>query len=343
MPLDPAVETLFLPFQEGVLAPPDGATLFLRARACADLAAFKVRGLICLQSFRPPAAELERAGFTIATTASGHFPLVLVLPPRQRDEARALLAEAVTRAAPDGIVVASMANAEGARTAEDDLALIAGPVESRSKRKCRVFWAKASGGDAVLRQAWADFDAPRTILDAQFPGGKFVSRPGIFAWDRIDPGSALLAQHLPQDLTGRGADLGAGFGFLAAAILARCPQVTALDLYEAEARALDLAQQNVKTRSGVALDFLWHDVTMGLDRRYDFIVTNPPFHQGRAERVDVGREFVTAAAEALNPGGRLWLVANEHLPYEAELKARFGAVRNIAETGGYKIIEAVKS
>lgn len=343
MPKDAALETLFLPFQEGILAPPDGATLFLRARAAPDLAAFKKRGLISLQSFRPQADELERAGFAIVTAAKGKFPLVLVLPPRQRDEARALLAEAVTRATPDGIVIAAMLNAEGARSAEEDLAAIAGPVESRSKRKCRVFWAKAKGGDAALRKTWADFDAPREIRDAQFPGGKFLSRPGIFAWDRIDPGSALLAQHLPDDLAGRGADLGAGTGFLAAAVVAHCPQVTALDLYEAEARALELAKQNVKAKSGVALDFLWHDVTAGLERRYDFIVANPPFHQGRAERIDVGRAFVTAAAAALKPGGRFWLVANEHLPYEAELRARFARVRNIAETGGYKIVEAVKS
>ena len=342
MPVDAALETLFLPFQEGSLAPPDGATLFLRARATADLAIFKAPGLICLQSFRPAAAELERAGFTIATAAKGKFPLVLALPPRQRDEARALLAEAVARKTPDGIVVVAMLNAEGARSVEDDLAAIAGPVESSSKRKCRVFWTQAKAGDAAMRKAWADFDAPREIRDARFPSGKFFSRPGIFAWDRIDPGSALLAQYLPDDLAGRGADLGSGVGYLAAAVLAHCPKVTALDLYEAEARALELAKQNVKARPGVALDFLWHDVTAGLERRYDFIVTNPPFHQGRAERVDVGRAFVTAAATALKPGGRLWLVANEHLPYEAELRARFDEVHNIAETGGYKIVEAVK-
>lgn len=344
---DAALETLFLPFRDGALAPPDGPTLFLRARLTPGLALFKQQGLICRQSFRPLAVELERAGFEVATKAGGHFPLVLVLPPRQRDEARAMLAEAAIHAAPEGIVIAAMLNAEGARSAEDDLGLIAGPVESRSKRKCRVFWAKAAGGDMALRESWAAFDQPRRIVDAQFPGGEFWSRPGIFAWDRIDAGSALLAEHLPRDLAGRGADLGAGVGYLAAEILARCPKVTALDLYEAEARALDLARKNVVPPTGIAVDFFWHDVTEGLGTEglklpYDFIVTNPPFHQGRAERVDVGRAFLTATAASLVRGGRLWLVANEHLPYEAELKARFSVLRNVAETGGYKIIEAVK-
>lgn len=339
---DPALETLFMPFAAGLLDWPARRTLFLRARSGPALTRLPPTDLVCVQTFRPDAAGLEAAAFAIeAATPDELFPLVLALPPRQRDEARALLAQAVAQAAPGGTVVVAQLNEEGARGVEDDLARLAGPVESLSKRKCRVFWARPAAVDAGLLAEWAAFDRPQPIAE-----GRFLSRPGLFAWDRIDAGSALLAAHLPQDLAGRGADLGAGFGYLAAEILARCPGVTALDLYEAESRALDLARRNLEAPSraapGVALDFLWHDVTAGLPRRYDFIVTNPPFHQGRAERVDVGRGFVTAAAAALVPGGRLWLVANAHLPYEAELKARFSGFRFVAETGGYKIVEAVK-
>ena len=39
--------------------------------------------------------------------------------------------------------------------------------------------------------------------------------------------------------------------------------------------------------------------------------------QSRADRPDVGRRFIAVAAESLKPGGRLYLVANRHLPYEA--------------------------
>ncbi len=342
MPDDPALETLFMPFAAGLLDWPARRTLFLRARTGPALTRLPPTDLVPVQTFRPDAAGLEAAAFPVAAAAPDEiFPLVLALPPRQRDEARAVLAEAVAHAAPDGTVVVAQLNAEGARGVEDDLASLAGPVESLSKRKCRVFWTRPSRIDAGLLADWAAFDQPRPIAD-----GRFLSRPGLFAWDRIDAGSALLAEHLPHGLAGRGADLGAGFGYLAAEILARCPGVTALDLYEAEARALDLARRNLAPTAGVgpgaALDFLWHDVTAGLQRSYDFIVTNPPFHQGRAERVDVGQAFVTAAAAALVPGGRLWLVANAHLPYEAELKARFAGFRFVAETGGYKIVEAVK-
>ena len=54
------------------------------------------------------------------------------------------------------------------------------------------------------------------------PGLDAWSQPGIFAWDRIDPGSALLIEHLPR-LAGRGADLGSGLGVLSRAAPALNP------------------------------------------------------------------------------------------------------------------------
>ena len=76
---------------------------------------------------------------------------------------------------------------------------------------------------------------------------------------------------------------------------------------------------------------------------YDTIVTNPPFHaQQGAARPDIGRAFIAAAAAALVPGGRLWLVANRNLPYELELDANFGSVRIVTQQQGFKIIEAIK-
>ena len=44
----------------------------------------------------------------------------------------------------------------------------------------------------------------------------------------------------------------------------------------------------------------------------------------------------------LKKGGVLWIVANRHLPYEAELKDAFKRVEMIADSGGYKVFEAVK-
>jgi 16S rRNA (guanine1207-N2)-methyltransferase len=151
--------------------------------------------------------------------------------------------------------------------------------------------------------------------------------------------------HLPDDLRGHVADFGAGYGYLASQIVARCPHVSSIDLYEAEARALEPARLNMQRairESGrvVAFDVHWHDITTGIDQRYDAVVSNPPFHQGRADLPDLGRAFIARAANALVSHGRLLLVANRHLPYEGTLAAHFEQVHTVIEQDGFKVIEA---
>jgi 16S rRNA (guanine1207-N2)-methyltransferase len=338
---DSALAALFVPFETSELSlPVDGRVLFLRARAGTRLRAVAQPGWLCEQSFLPFADELARNGQRVGEPATGErFPLVLLLPPRQRDETRALFARALNLVEPGGTVLASMPNAEGAKSGEGDLAKLAGSVKHLSKHKCRVFWANPGDVDQALLAEWLALDAPREIVDG------YVSRPGLFAWDRVDGASALLAEHLPPDLHGRVADLGAGYGYLACQVMARCPRVSAIDLYEAEARAMEPARINLARAQRecgreLAADVLWHDVTRGLPQRYDAIVSNPPFHQGRADFPELGRAFIASAADALVADGRLLLVANRHLPYEAVLGQRFRAVRALVTHEGFKVIEA---
>ena len=178
---DPALDALMLPFAQGLLGWPQGPVLFLRARDGAALPQFPFSQLVCEQSFRPDADLLERAGLRVvadAATDGVRYPLVLVLPPRQREEARALLARAVQLAAPGGLVVAAMTNNEGAKSGEADLKQLAGMAGTLTKFHCRTFWTRpldGNGDDALLAQ-WASLDAPRRI-----EGGRFLSRPGVLA------------------------------------------------------------------------------------------------------------------------------------------------------------------
>lgn len=348
-PQDHALQALMLPFEQRLLDwPGEGPVLFLRARDGFALHRQRLPGLICEQSFRPEAERLERSGLRVRDAADvagmededGGHRLVLLLPPRQREESRALLARAVAACAPGGRVLACVPNNEGAKSAEDDLRRLAGPVASLSKHKCRVFWTAPLTGpaDAMLLEEWRRLDAVRPVAD-----GRLLSRPGVFAWDRIDTASGLLIEHLPGDLSGRVADLGAGIGVLAQALLERCAGIAALDLYEAEARALDLARRNL-AGARVPVGFHWHDVTAGIPDGYDAIVMNPPFHaQGRGDRPDIGRRFIQVAAEALKPGGRLWMVANRHLPYEDVLGTAFGELRVHAQRDGFKVVEGIRA
>lgn len=345
---DLALDALFHPFVNGPLRWPAGAeVLFLRGREGAALHAMRGATVRATQPFKPEADRLQRIGIELLDEDAlppATFPLVLVLPPRQREEARALLARACAAVAPGGIVVIAASNDEGAKTREAELKQLAGGVATLSKFHCRVAWSVpgAAFDDALLRQ-WATADAPRRVASAEVPGGGFLSRPGVFAWDRVDAASRMLADALPTDLRGRVADFGAGWGYLSLQVLARCPQVAALDLYEADARALALASANLAD-ARVPVRTHWHDVAAGVPERFDAIVCNPPFHAlGRGERPDIGRAFIAAAAQALAPGGRLWLVANRHLPYEQALGDGFANVETLAQQGGFKVVRATRA
>jgi 16S rRNA (guanine1207-N2)-methyltransferase len=342
---DPVLDTLFLPFAEERLQWPDEDILFLRARAGEGSRPYAKR-VLCQQTFKPDADALVSAGFSVMEPSTPLAPnqnrSVCVLAPRQREESRALLARAMAIAAPGGRVIACANNNEGARSMEDDLRVLSGDnVEVMSKNKGRVCWTQSlQSANAALIATWSELDAVRRVCD-----GRFLSRPGIFAWDRVDVASALLAEHLPTNLAGEAADLGCGFGFLAYELLNKCSKIKSIDLFEAEFRALELARLNLESSAGaVQQRFHWHDVTTGLPREYDVIVCNPPFHiQGRLDRPDIGRRFIAVAAQSLKAKGRLWLVANRHLPYEGELANNFQRVRVVAQAHGFKIIEAQRA
>ena len=340
-----ALDTLLHPFQIGAIAwPAGGRVLFLGARLGRGLPAEAGRWAM-EQPFKPYAQQLASAGLaSLPFIAEQEFDLVLVLVPRQRLEARGLLARALRCTRPGGVLACAAANNEGARSAERDLVRLAGPVQSLSKHKGRAFWLRRddSTDAAALAREWAMLEEPRAIA-----GGQFMSQPGLFSWDRIDPGSALLAECLPANLHGHGADLGAGSGYLSSELVRRCAAITALDLFEADARALALARQNLAALPArsppLRLDFHWHDVASGLPGSYDFMISNPPFHQGRADLPELGRAFISAAAAALRPGGSFWMVANRHLPYEAALERGFAAMRVLTVRDGFKVIEATKA
>ena len=166
------------------------------------------------------------------------------------------------------------------------------------------------------------------------------SQPGLFSWDRIDPGSKLLLDHLPE-LGGRGADLGCGIGILSKAVLASGGSIEHLSLIDIDHRALTLARRNVP---GTNVSTIWADVRSpkGLPTRLDFVVSNPPFHDGGEEDKALGKAFIERAAAMLRTGGVLWLTANRHLPYEATLKALFADVEQVDQAQGYKIYRATK-
>lgn len=303
--------------------PPLGDIVVLSPQAGDDLSALPKARVVVLTGFKPDFDHFQAQGFRM----DGGQPLAAVVClPRARAEALALIAQAsglLPAGAPilldgqktDGIdSVLKLARAAG---------FALGEVISKAHGKAAVLQA------GPQPEGWAA--TPRQIE------GGFVTLPGVFSADAPDRGSVLLAAALPDRLYGRVADLGAGWGYLARAILARA-DVTSLDLVEADRAAVDCARANV---TDPRARFHWADATRFKPAQpWDAVVMNPPFHISRAADPELGAAFLRAAHRSLLPGGTLWLVANRHLPYDRILTPLF---RTVEEIGGDAVFRLTRA
>jgi 16S rRNA (guanine1207-N2)-methyltransferase len=288
-----------------------------------DLSAFAPDRVVVLTGFKP---DRDHFAARYAVDPQPPYAAALVCLPRSREAARALIAKAAAEVAPGGWVAVDGQKTDGIDTALKDLRGRVDLSESLSKAhgKLASFAVGPDLSDWAARPAVA---------------GGFQTLPGIFSADGPDPGSVLLAASLPDKLGGKVADLGAGWGFLAAEILKR-PGVKRLDLVEAEADALDCARVNV---TDPRAHFHWADATgWRPETLLDVVVTNPPFHVGRTAEPGLGVAFIRAARRMLAPNGSLWLVANRHLPYDAVLAECFLEVREAAADSRFRVIHATK-
>lgn len=195
-----------------------------------------------------------------------------------------------------------------------------------------ALWFRRPIGAAALRVA---LETEEGLAD-----GRFVTSPGMFSHDRIDAGSRLLAEHLPDACKGTAADFGAGWGYLSTVLAERTTGLKSIDLYEADFDSLRAAKTNLASiPTAPAIEFFWHDlIGEKIDRKYDLIVMNPPFHQGRAAEPAIGQAMISSASSALKQGGRLFMVQNRGLPYDQILKARFSRVEELQRDGAFRIV-----
>jgi 16S rRNA (guanine1207-N2)-methyltransferase len=307
-----------------VTLPEDGRIGVWGATAEDDLSPLPKERVTVVQGFRPDHDAFARQGYAVSVRPEGRYAMAVVFLPRSREAARARIAEAARLS--DGPVVIDGAKGDGVDGILREVRARADVGETISKAHGKVF--AVAGCDFA---DWAD-PGPRRI------DGGFVTQAGVFSADGPDRGSVALAEALPARLGSRVADLGAGWGFLSRAILAR-EGVAEVHLIEAEHAALEAARANVDDPRA---RFHWADATRFMpDLPFDTVVTNPPFHISRAADPGLGRAFIEAAARMLTPRGDLWLVANRHLPYEATLRATFRDVVEIGEAPAFKVMHAV--
>jgi 16S rRNA (guanine1207-N2)-methyltransferase len=334
-----AMKTLFHPFESGELSfPANGErVLFVGAEPGFRLPQGWAAQIDVVQPFRPFFHMLQGAGLPVTPRAEGQdYAAALMLAGRHRGRNELWLAEALERTVPGGLIVVAGGKEDGIVSLRKRIGRFLEIEGSRPKYHGVAFWFRRP--DAVTPASELRAENPALRVDG------FRTAPGMFSADHVDPGSRLLAAHLPDDISGDVADFGAGWGFLAAELLSRPDGISRIDLYEADFEALEAARENLAAiRSGAQTGFFWADL-LGepVGRRYHFIVMNPPFHEGRAAEPAIGQGMILAAARALKPGGRLRLVANRQLPYEKLLAEKFRQSGEMVRDTRYKVLWAVR-
>jgi 16S rRNA (guanine1207-N2)-methyltransferase len=188
-----------------------------------------------------------------------------------------------------------------------------------------------------------DLDGSASVWPVEFRGRRIevVSLPGVFAHGRLDGGSRLLLEYLESVRpAGTVLDFACGSGVIACSLLAADPEISAT-LLDVSATALESSKRTLSI-NGLTARILASDGLSELDGRYDWIVSNPPFHRGVSSDLDIAARFFARAGTFLAVGGRIVIVCNRHLPYQGWLQEHFEQVDCVEVTGEFRLICATR-
>ena len=168
-----------------------------------------------------------------------------------------------------------------------------------------------------------------------------VSKPGVFAWDRLDDGTRALVGAMEIGPDDRVLDLGCGTG-LAGVAAARRLRLGSVTLVDVDVRAVTSSRRTLRANGISCAEVICSDgASEVVGRRFDVVVTNPPFHQGVGVDEAVADQFVREAATVLRQGGRLYLVANRFLRYVDRVVALFDDVTTCYDDGRYRVLSGL--
>jgi len=316
----------------GLLAPQGHATLVdsnLVAAACAKRT---------LEENGVNNAEV-RLGDGVEGLDPASFDLVLCHLPRGRDVQRELIRAAAWVLRPEGrfyFVASTGVGVKGAVGYARELFGRCGVV--RQKKGYHVAMT-VRPERMELPPLQAGYVTHRVVIDGIETS--LVSKPGVFAWDRLDEGTARLIDSMTVGAGDRVLDLGCGTGLAGLAAARRVPN-GAVVLVDTDLRAVRSARYTLQANGVANADVRLSDgVSQVISQRpFDVVIANPPFHQGREVNYDVAHQFVRGSQRVLRPGGRLFLVANRFIGYDDLIRQTFGNVGTAYAGSGYHVLTA---
>lgn len=169
------------------------------------------------------------------------------------------------------------------------------------------------------------------------------SKPGLFGWNKIDAGSALLANELRENLPAvntaeiRVVDLGCGYGYLSTQVVTQSSASEQLRIHATDnnAAAILACRENFRALNVhglVTAGDAGSEIETG---SADLVICNPPFHQGFQVEGDLTDRFLQQAARILRPGGKALFVVNEFIPVARKAQGLFQNVEQLNKEKGF--------
>jgi 16S rRNA (guanine1207-N2)-methyltransferase len=176
------------------------------------------------------------------------------------------------------------------------------------------------------------------------------SKPGVFGWNKIDKGTELLLQCLPDILEQypialqQILDLGCGYGWIFANLadslrmlspeLAKSIHITATDNNAAAIRcALKNSENTPET-----ITVLASDCANTITEKFDLILCNPPFHQGFSHDKQLTEKFLHQTKQHLKKDGYAVFVVNEFISLSQSQQVQFTHCETVHKANGFKVI-----
>ncbi len=235
------------------------------------------------------------------------------------------------------IVCAGMDKHLSPNTAEQIEAAL-GPTERlRGERKARLFVAHVPDHSKPAEPE-PQFDVP----GLQLP---LVSHPALFSAHQLDIGSRFMIEQMAQLPSARHLlDLACGCGVLGIAAAQRLAPLHTAFCDESYTAGRYSERNWGQQHPSLSASFHTGDGLADYDGpQPELILCNPPFHLHHIVDAAFGQRLISQAAGKLESGGKLWLVANRHLPYAGLLRRQFANLREVAQNKKFIIWEATKA
>ncbi|CAK6714402.1 Ribosomal RNA large subunit methyltransferase G [Vibrio harveyi] len=189
---------------------------------------------------------------------------------------------------------------------------------------------------------------PMTVWGVDGENIELKNLPNVYSGESLDLGARFMLQHLPQDSELKHViDLGCGNGVLSVKMGQLNPQAR-LTCVDESFMAVESAKQNLLANLGEERDIqcIANNCLDGFKSSSTcMVMCNPPFHQQQTITDHIAWQMFCDAKQILNQDGKLLVIGNRHLGYDAKLKRLFGDknVKLVASNNKFVILQATKN